>query len=70
MNLDGSESMNSNAWFPYHGHNLPAAAGMLAGMVFLFLVSKAERRMMKLVLFLSAAALFAAAYWWATHIRN
>ena len=51
-----------------HGHNLPAFAGVLAGLVLLFLVFKAGKLVTKLVLFLTAAAFFAGAYWWFTHI--
>jgi hypothetical protein len=62
--------MNFDPWFPFHGHNLPAAIGVLAGMVLLFLVFKVGKRVTKLVLFLIAAACFAGAYWWVSHIRS
>jgi energy-coupling factor transporter transmembrane protein EcfT len=62
--------MNSDSLFPFHGHNLPAATVLLAGIAFLFLVFKAGKLVTKVVLFLIAAACFAGAYWWVTHIRN
>lgn len=62
--------MNANSLFVYHGHNLPAVAGVLAGSVLLFLAFRVKRLAMKLALFLIAAACFAAAYWWITHIRS
>jgi hypothetical protein len=62
--------MNANKIFVYHGHNLPAVAGVLVGSVFLILVFKVKTFTMKLALFLIAAACFAAAYWWKNHIRS
>ena len=52
------------------GHDLPAGAGVLAGVVFLFLVFKTGKIVNKLVFLLLAAALFAGAYWWFTHFRS
>ena len=65
MNFDQLKAVGT-----FHGHLLPAVVGVLAGMFFLFLGFKAEKLVTKLVLLLIAVALFGAAYWWFTHIRN
>lgn len=65
-----ADSMNFGAYFPYHGHNLPAVAALLMGILFLFLVFKAGRLVTRLVLSLIAAVFFAGAYWWYTHISS
>ncbi|MHC1766637.1 MAG: hypothetical protein AB9869_20420 [Verrucomicrobiia bacterium] len=62
--------MNLASIFPFHGHNLPALIAILFGVAFMCLVFKAARLVGKIVLFLTASALFAGAYWWITHIRS
>ncbi len=62
--------MNLDRFIPFHGHNLPALIGAVAGLFCLFLVFKARKLVPKLVLLLAAAALLAGAFWWVTHIRS
>jgi hypothetical protein len=54
----------------FHGHLLPAGVAFLAAIFLVFLVFKAESRVTKLLLFLTAIAFFAAGYWWFTHINS
>jgi hypothetical protein len=73
LNLEGNAIMNFDqlkSVGTFHGHLLPTGVGVLAGIVFLILVFKTGKAFTKLVLFLIAAAFFAAAYWWFTHIRS
>lgn len=62
--------MNLASIFPFHGHNVPALIAFLFGVGFLCLVFKAPRAVTKVVLLLTAVALFAGAFWWITHIRS
>lgn len=63
MNLDKIKDFVSSLGT----HDLPTGAAAVVGLVLLFLVFKTAKFMMKLVLFLIAASLFAGAYWWHTH---
>jgi hypothetical protein len=45
-------------------HELPTGALVLIGLVVLFVLFRTGKAVMKLVLLLVAAGLFAAAYWW------
>ena len=45
-------------------HDLPTGGAVLIGIVLLLLVLKAEKFLLRLAIFLIAAALFAGAYWW------
>ena len=47
-----------------NGRDLPPAAAALLGLALLFLVFKTGKFLIKVVLLLLAAGLFAGAYWW------
>ena len=48
-------------------HDLPTGGALLIGILLLFIVLKAGKILIKLAIFLIAAALFAGAYWWHHH---
>lgn len=62
MNLDSIKDFFSNLGT----HDLPTGAAGLTGIVLLFLLFKTGKFAAKLTLFLTAACLFAGAYWWHT----
>ncbi len=62
--------MRLDSLVPYHGHNLPGVLAALIGVGLVALAFKAQTRSLRLLLVLVAAALFAGAGWWVTHIRS
>ena len=63
MNLDKIKDFFNK----FSAHDLPTGAALLIGVMLLVLVFKAGKTLIKLAIFLIAAALFVGAYWWHHH---
>lgn len=63
MNLDSIKDFFSHL----SARDLLTGVAVLAGIVLLFLISKAGKTFTKLLFLLISLGLFASAYWWHTH---